>query len=55
MKIVQITAAVENQIIDGEMQPYTDATVYGLSDDNKVYYWDKKDDGTFGWKLSGTE
>ena len=40
MKIVQITAATEyRRIPNGELEAYEDATVYGLGDDNKLYYW----------------
>lgn len=40
MKITQITAAVEyRRVPNGELEPYEDATVYGLGDDQKLYYW----------------
>ena len=40
MKITQITAVTEYQTRDdGSYQPYEDATVYGLGDDQKLYYW----------------
>ncbi len=41
-KIVQITAVVEGYQIGETVEPGTDATVYGLGDDNKMYYWTKK-------------
>ena len=38
MKIIQITAAVENWHPNGEFKtPNEDATVFGLGDDGKVY------------------
>lgn len=45
MKIVQISAVVENSDTGSEDHgtwqriPNTEATVYGLGDDGKLYYW----------------
>ena len=57
MKIVQISTVVE-QYPDGEggFKPYEDATVYGLGDDGKVYYYgDVGKEGVteYGWKPYG--
>lgn len=40
MKIVQISAVLEQyNTTNGGTLPYEDATVYGLGNDNKLYYW----------------
>ena len=53
MKIVQITPVVEYYEDGlGGMKPYEDATIYGLGDDGKVY-WYGKVNGIFTWKEYG--
>jgi hypothetical protein len=70
MKIVQISAVIENETLsNNKVQPYMDATVYGLGDDQKLYYWtevekkkgfslmkteEAEPETEMGWKLSGT-
>jgi hypothetical protein len=39
MKIVQISSVTEHYMKGSEFVPYEDATVYGLGDDGKVYYY----------------
>lgn len=45
MKITQITAVVENSDTGNEDRgtwqrtPNEDATIYGLGDDNRMYFW----------------
>lgn len=41
MKIVQISTVTEHYMKDGEFVPYEDATIYGLGDDQRMYYWGK--------------
>lgn len=41
MKVIQISAVTEHKYdaSGNRAVPYEDATVYGLGDDNKLYYW----------------
>lgn len=41
MKIVQIAPVIEGSLAGGTYSPNEDATLYGMDEDGKPYYWGK--------------